>query len=105
MAALWQARGLTQTQLAELAKGSAIQMKRYESGASQPTLDVVKNLAKVLQVSSDELIFGADERGPSDDLKLQFEAVSRFPDEEKKIIKALLEGMILKHEAKRWANA
>jgi hypothetical protein len=35
---------------------------------------------------------------------LTFEAVSRFPDEEKKIIKALLEGMILKHEAKRWAN-
>ena len=34
----------------------------------------------------------------------EFEAVARFPDEEKKIIKALLEGMILKHEAKRLAN-
>jgi len=50
------------------------------------------------------LIFGEDERQPSDDLKLQFEAVSRFPEEEKRIVKALLEGMILKHEAKRWAN-
>lgn len=105
LAKLRKEKGLTQGALAELAKVSAIQIKRYESGASQPTLDVIKNLAKVLQVSSDELIFGADERGPSDDLKLQFEAVSRFPDEEKKIIKALLEGMILKHEAKRWANA
>ena len=49
-------------------------------------------------------MFDEDERQPFDDLKLQFESVSRFPEEEKKIVKALLEGMILKHEAKRWAN-
>jgi transcriptional regulator with XRE-family HTH domain len=79
---------------------SPIQIKRYESGSSQPSLNVIKNLAKVLQVSSDEIIFGEDERQPSDDLKLQFEAVPRFPEEEKRIVKALLEGMILKHEAK-----
>jgi hypothetical protein len=48
--------------------------------------------------------FDETERAPSDDLKLQFEAVSRFPEEER-IVKALLEGMILKHEATRWANA
>ncbi len=104
LARLRKEKGLTQAALAEAVKVSAVQIKRYESGASQPTLDVIKNLARALQVSSDELIFGEDERAPSDDLKLQFEAVSRFPDEEKKIIKALLEGMILKHEAKRWAS-
>jgi len=54
---------------------------------------------------SDVLIFGADERGPDGDLRLQFEAVSRFALDEKKVIKALLEGMILKHEAKRWSSA
>jgi hypothetical protein len=31
--------------------------------------------------------------------------VGQFPEEEKRIVKALLEGMILKHEATRWANA
>jgi hypothetical protein len=36
---------------------------------------------------------------------LQFEAISKFAAEEKKVIKALLEGMILKHEAKRWSSA
>jgi hypothetical protein len=51
------------------------------------------------------LIFGADERGPDGDLRLQFEAISKFAPEEKKVIKALLEGMILKHEAKRWSSA
>ena len=36
---------------------------------------------------------------------LQFEAISKFAADEKKVIKALLEGMILKHEAKRWSSA
>jgi hypothetical protein len=58
-------------------------------------------LAIELKVSADELMFDEDERQPSDDLKLQFEAISRFPEGEKKIVKALLGGMILKHEAKR----
>ena len=56
-------------------------------------------------MSADVLIFGADERGPDGDLRLQFEAISKFASEEKKVIKALLEGMILKHEAKRWSSA
>jgi len=41
------------------------------------------------------------ERGPSDDLRLQFEAVSQFPEEERKIVKALLEGMIIKFQTKQ----
>ena len=32
-------------------------------------------------------------------------AVTASQSDEKNIVKALLEGMILKHEAKRWANA
>jgi hypothetical protein len=36
---------------------------------SQPPLDVIRNLAKVLQVSADELVFGENERQSSDDLK------------------------------------
>ena len=31
----------------------------------------------------------------SDDLRLQFEAVSQFPEVERRIVKALLEGMIM----------
>ena len=82
-----------------------IQVRRYESNGSQPTLDVIRRIAVALQVSADVLIFGADERGPDGELLLQFEAISKFASEEKKLIKALLEGMILKHEAKRWSSA
>lgn len=70
-----------------------------------PPLDVIRRLAVALQVSADMLIFGADERGPDGELLLQFEAISKFSAEEKKVIKAFLEGMILKHEAKRWSSA
>ncbi|WP_185976775.1 hypothetical protein [Catenovulum sediminis] len=55
-------------------------------------------------MSIDSLVFEQTERGPDDELKLQFEAISRFDADEKKVIKALLEGMILKHEAKRIAH-
>ena len=60
---------------------------------------------EALSVSADELIFDENERGPQDDLRLQFEAVSKFTAEEKKVIKSVLEGLILKHEAKRWSSA
>ena len=105
LVAIRKERNLTQQALADSARCGISQLKRYESGASQPTLDVIKRLAQALRVSSDYLLFGKDERGPDDDLRLQFEAVSRFSSEEKKVVKSLLEGMILKHEAKRWSSS
>lgn len=105
LAALRKEKGMTQGALADQVKVSVLQIRRYESGTSQPTLEVIRKLAVALSVSSDMLVFGDGERGPSDDLRLQFEAVSQFPAEEKQIIKAVLEGLILKHEAKRWQSA
>jgi len=102
LAALRKEKNLTQQQLADSIAVSVGQLRRYESGSSQPTLDVIRKLALALGVTSDRLLFGTDERGPDDDLRLQFEAVSRFSTEEKKVVKSLLEGMILKHEARRW---
>ena len=55
---------MTQRALAELINVHVIQVRRYENGASQPTLDPVRRLAVALQVSADVLIFGKDERGP-----------------------------------------
>jgi transcriptional regulator with XRE-family HTH domain len=80
-----------------------VQLRRYESGASQPTLDVIRNLAVALSVSADLLLFGKEERGPDDELRLQFEAVSKFTDEERKAARAVLDGLILRHEAHRLA--
>jgi len=93
----------TQQQLAEQVKVRVLQIRRYESGASQPTLDAIRRLALALGVTTDELIFDKNERGPNEDLRLQFEALTRFTPEEKKIAKAVLESLILKHDANRFS--
>jgi len=95
------ARGLTQQALAERVSVHVTQINRYEMGDSQPTLDVIRRLALALAVSADELIFGKDERGPDDDLRLQFEAICQFDEEDKELARGVLEGLILKHQAKQ----
>jgi transcriptional regulator with XRE-family HTH domain len=105
LATLRKARGLTQLALADKVGVHVLQIRRYEGGSSQPTLDVIRRLALALSVSADELVFERAERDPAEDLRLQFEAVSRFDEEDKQVVRALLEGLILKHEAKRWRQA
>jgi transcriptional regulator with XRE-family HTH domain len=99
------AADLTQQGLADAAQLHVNQIRRYEAGTAQPTLDALIRLAKALHVSLDALVFDADERGPDDDLRLQFEALSQFNAEEKKIARAVIDGLILKHTAQRFATA
>jgi hypothetical protein len=72
---------------------------------SQPTLDAIRKLAVSLNVSADMLLFGKDERGPGNELRFQFEAVSRFDSKDKKAARAVLDGLILRHQAKMLAGA
>jgi transcriptional regulator with XRE-family HTH domain len=92
-----------QEALAELVGIHVSQIRRYEAGDSTPTLDVLRKLAIALSVSADTLVFDANERGPDDDLRLQFEATTRLTTDEKHILKTIIESIILNHEAKRWA--
>ena len=101
LAALRKRQAMTQQSLADAIHINVSQLKRYEAGTSQPTLDVLRKLSVELNVSADVLLFDQDERGPGDDFKLQFEALRRFDEEDRKIAKALLESLILKHNAKR----
>ena len=78
-------------------------MKRYKAGGSQPTLDVIRKLSQALRVSADELLFGKAQRGPDQDLRLQFEAISRFNDDEKKVLRSVLQRLLLTHEIRRWS--
>jgi hypothetical protein len=70
----------------------------------QPTLEAIRKLALALSVTSDEIVFDTDERGPDDQLRLQFEALSRLDDREKEIVMEVLDGLLLKHDAKRWVT-
>jgi transcriptional regulator with XRE-family HTH domain len=101
LATLRKQQGFTQQSLADTIKINVSQLKRYEAGTSQPTLEVLRKLAVALTVSADVLLFDKDERGPDEELRLQFEAVSRMSMEDKQAIKTLLEGMIVKNRAKQ----
>lgn len=105
LAALRKEKGLTQQGLASLIQGSVIQIHRYEAGTSQPTLEVIRKLAMALSVSTDELIFGKNGRGPDDELRIQFEALGQFDAEEKLVVKELLDSLILKHQARKWTSS
>ena len=102
LAQLRKARGLTQQALADAAGVHVIQIHRYEAGSSQPGLEVIKRLAVALRTTTDELLFDQDERSPDEELRLQFEALSRLDEREKEVVIEVLDGLLLKHDAKRW---
>ncbi len=95
---------MTQQVLADAAGVHVNQIRRYEAGSAQPTLEALVGLARALHVSLDQLVFDEGERGPSEDLRLQFEAVSHRPDEERRIVKALLDGMIVKYQTRQMVS-
>ncbi len=97
-------RGLTQQALADSVGIHVVQVRRYEGGSSQPSLDAIRKLSIALSVSADELLFDAEERGPSDDLRLQFEAIAQFDAESRMVAKTVLDGLILQHQARRLAS-
>ena len=81
------------------------QIRRYEAGSAQPTLEALIRLAKALHVTLDSLVFEEGERGPDDDFRLRFEALSQLDAGERVVIKELLDGMLLKHQARRLAQS
>jgi len=89
-------QGLTQQALAEATGVHVTQIQRYEWGNSQPTLDVLRKLAIALGVDSDTLVFGRDERGPHNELKLKFEAVEAMAAEDQAVIISLIDAYIKK---------
>ncbi len=101
LAALRREKSLTQKALADAVGIHVSQLRRYEAGQSQPTLEVIRKLAVALSVSADLLVFDKDERGPDDDLRLQFEAVSRLEPHERVLVREVLDSIITRHDARR----
>ena len=105
LAALRKECGFTQQQMADKIGMHVSQLKRYEAAASQPTIDVFRRIALALNVSADMLLFEANERGPDDRLKLQFEALSHLDEKEREAVETMIAGVLHMHDAKRWTQA
>jgi len=98
LAALRKERGLTQQSLADQVGLAVLQIRRYEGGTSQPTLDVIRRLAIALGTSADMLVFDEKERGPSETLRYQFETVSRMSKRDQEVIRELLDAVIVRNQ-------
>jgi transcriptional regulator with XRE-family HTH domain len=97
-------KGLSQQALADTIGLHSTQIKRYEAGTNQPSLEALKKMAVALGVSTDFLLFDDTERGPGEDLRLQFDVISHMDEEEQRVISELIDGMILKYQTRRWAG-
>lgn len=103
LATLRKQRGLTQPALAELVGVHVSQLRRYEAGTSQPTLDVIRKTALALNTSADVLVFDDGERTIPDEIAHHLEAIGQLDPDEQAAIRALIEGALLRHQARRLA--
>ena len=103
-ATLRKERGFTQQQMADKIGMHVSQLKRYEAGSSQPTIEVFRRIALALNVSADMLLFEPEERGPDERLKLQFEAVSKLDERERDAVETVIASVLHMHDAKRWTQ-
>ena len=83
-------------------QGVAMLSSVLSSERAEPTLEVIRNMARALSVSADALVFEQDKRKPGEELGLQFEAVSQLPPDEQAIVREVLESLIIKYPTRRW---
>ena len=96
---------LTQQQMADTVGMHITQVKRYESGQAQPSIEILKKIATAFHVTTDWLVFEENERDLPNSLQLKFEAVTQMSDEDQRTVQSLIDGMILKHTASQLAVA
>ncbi len=97
--------GYSQQRRAQTVGLQVSQVKRYETGSAQPTLEAPSKLAKALHVSLDMLVFNECECGLSDALRIQFEPVNQLPKGELAVVKEVLDSLIIKYQTHRWDSA
>jgi transcriptional regulator with XRE-family HTH domain len=97
---------LTQQALADEVSVAVLQIKKYESGKAQPSLDVIKRLAVALSVTADALIFDESERDPgSITLRNQLAAIASFSESEQAVIISVLDAFIKRHRVEEAMSA
>ncbi len=99
-------KGLTQEELVKISGVAISQIRRYETDKSTPSLDAIIKLVSVLGVSIDEMVFNkatgvAQNKIIDRELLEQFESISGMSEDEKYVVKKVLEGVIVKHQVEK----
>ncbi|WP_242016260.1 helix-turn-helix domain-containing protein, partial [Pseudomonas aeruginosa] len=93
-----EAKGLTQREVWEATGISESSYKSYEKGERPPPGDKIVTLARLLGVSTDDLLLDEAERDVSDDLRAIFVRFNHLPAEEKVHAKIALRGILMSYE-------
>lgn len=101
---LRKSRKFTQEQMADLTGLHINSVKAYEAGRQVPSAEAIKKIALAFSVSTDALIFDATERDPQDDLRLQFEALSKLPQIDQMTISNIITSLVVKNQTLNMAN-
>ena len=100
------AKSISQGKLAELMSIHATHISRYERNLTIPSIDVVKKLADLLEVSTDDLVYGNTEEKASkkiqdSELLNIFSKAQNLDPQDKDCIKSLLKAFIFQKEMQR----
>jgi transcriptional regulator with XRE-family HTH domain len=106
---LRKSKNLSQTELGQLAALHYTHIGRFERGTSRPSGDTLKRLADALGVTSDYLLDGAateaaKARFEDRELLEQFQQVEQLPDEDKHVVKKLLDAFLTKKQLQALAR-
>jgi len=101
-------KGFSKIELGRLAGIHHAQIGRYENKGAHPSADVLAKLANALGVSAEYLLSGSKENLAENtlsdkDLLSQFKAVEQMPDDEKSVVKKVIDALITKSKLKQLA--
>ena len=99
-------KGISQQELARLAKVHFTNVGKYERGESVPAADILNRIAKALDVTTDYLLNRTMQDKSADaindeELLGQFRKVEQLPAQKKKLVKEFLDAFIFKSELQK----
>lgn len=102
-------KNLSQTELGKIVGVHYSHIGRYERGISRPAADTLKRMADALGVSGDYLIEGttadaAKAKFEDRELLLQFQEVEKLQEEDKQVVKKLIDAFLTKKHIQELAS-
>jgi len=102
-------KNLSQTELGKIVDVHYSHIGRYERGISRPAADTLKRMADALGVSGDYLIEGttadaAKAKFEDRELLLQFQEVEKLEEEDKQVVKKLIDAFLTKKHIQELAR-
>ena len=102
-------KGMSQIELGKVTDTHHTQIGRYELGKARPNSKTLKLLADALDVSTDYLFDGIEEDAVVVDFKdkellYMFSEIENFCDEDKKVLKSVIEAYIKKNQHEQVSN-